>query len=83
MRKLKLYLDTSIINFAFADDSPRERNITLKLFDEIDKYEAYISNVVIDEINRAGESKRKLLFDFMGKYVFVKNFRHVKRCLQS
>lgn len=68
MRKLTLYLETSIFNFAFADDAPRERDITLKLFNKIDQYEAYISEVVIGEVNRAPQNKKRQLLDLMGKY---------------
>ena len=64
MKKLKLYLDTSIFNFAFADDAPKEKEITLKFFSEIGGYEAYISEVTIEEINRTPEeAKRKQLFE--------------------
>mgnify|MGYP000871468752 CR=1 FL=1 len=28
MRKLKIYLDTSVINFLFADDAPEMKEIT-------------------------------------------------------
>jgi predicted nucleic acid-binding protein len=55
MKKLKLYLDTSIFNFARAGDVPFEKDVTLKLLDEIktEKYEAYISEIVVLEISRA------------------------------
>lgn len=55
MKKLKLYLDTSIFNFAKAEDVPFEKDVTLKLLDEIktEKYEAYISEIVVLEISRA------------------------------
>ena len=35
MRKLKLYLDTSVWNFFFADDAPEKRGITKRFFDSI------------------------------------------------
>lgn len=59
MRKLKLYFDTSIFNFVFAEESPREREVTLKLLEEIKrgKYEVYISEVVIREILDAEKEK--------------------------
>ena len=68
MKKLKIYLDTSVFNFVFAEDSPKEKEITLKLFKEINKYEIYISDIVIAEINRANENKKKQLFSFMSGY---------------
>ena len=29
MKKLRIYLDTSVISFLFADDAPEKRDITL------------------------------------------------------
>ena len=31
MRKLKLYLETSLWNFYFADDAPEKRDVTIEL----------------------------------------------------
>ena len=33
MKKLKIYLDTSVINFLFADDSPEKQDITIEFFE--------------------------------------------------
>lgn len=68
MKKLKLYLDTSVLNFAIARDVPAEREVTLKLFQEIKegKHEAFISDLVVLEINRAPieiANKLKTLID--------------------
>ena len=64
MRKLKLYLDTSIISFVYADDSPEKRDITREfLKDYIDQYDVYITRFVIAEIENTTEValKEKLL----------------------
>jgi hypothetical protein len=38
MRKLALYLDTSVISFALSEDiSDDDRNVTLKLIEEINR----------------------------------------------
>ncbi|MFH1259880.1 MAG: type II toxin-antitoxin system VapC family toxin [Elusimicrobiota bacterium] len=73
MRKLKLYLDTSVWNFFYADDAPEKRDITKTFFDSIEEkiYEIFISEVVIREINDAPELKRKALFDLVNKYAPV------------
>ena len=50
MKKLKIYLDTSVINFLFADDVPEFKKITDDFFENYikkEKYLAYISDVVI------------------------------------
>lgn len=70
MRKLRLYLETSIFNFAFAEESPKEREVTLKLFEKLDQYEPYISEIVIVEINRAPQKKKEELLGLLNKYVF-------------
>ena len=63
MKRLKLYFDTSVLNFAFAGDSPNEREVTLKLLREVKegKYEVYISDVVMREIIEAPIEKVKKL----------------------
>jgi len=60
MRKLKLYVDTSVWNFYFADDAPEKRDVTKDFIELVrkEKYEVFISTVVIKEINRAQEPKR-------------------------
>lgn len=70
MRKLKLYLDTSVWNFFFADDAPRERDVTKDFFDLIQRgyYEVYISEVVLDEIRDAPETKKNQLLGLIEKY---------------
>lgn len=70
MRKLKIYLDTSIINFLFADDAPEYMRITREFFDYfLDDYEVFISEIVYAEINRTRESERKrLLFSSIEKF---------------
>ena len=52
MRKLKLYLDTSIISHLFADDTPEKMEDTNRFWEEVlkGKYEIYISPVVMDEL---------------------------------
>ncbi|MBU1487381.1 type II toxin-antitoxin system VapC family toxin [bacterium] len=59
-RKLKIYLDTTIPNFVFNPHTPDKQETVTKLFEEIDaeKFEAYISQVVIDEVEDAPEPKR-------------------------
>ena len=41
MKKLKIYLDTSVINFLFADDAPEKRDITIEFFEHYVKTKFY------------------------------------------
>ncbi len=70
MKKLKLYLETSIWNFLFAEDSPEKKLITEEFFNDIvlKKYEIFISAIVIEEISNADDKKQKLLLGLIKKY---------------
>ncbi len=73
MRKLKLYLETSVWGFFFADDAPEKRDITKMFFSSVkeDLYEVFISDVVLREIGNAPEPKRGALFDLISEYTPV------------
>lgn len=72
MRLLKIYLDTSVISFLFADDAPEFKAITKDFFDNYvkkEKYIVYISDVVIAEIEKTrNEDKKKLLLKVIEDY---------------
>src|SRR3990170_2373619 len=70
MRKLKLYLDTSVWNFYYADDSPEKMEVTRQFFESLSSgnYEIYSSAVVIREIDNADENTMSELITLMNKY---------------
>jgi rRNA-processing protein FCF1 len=60
--KYDIYLDTSVINFLFADDAAEKKTITMDLFDNFIKKETYntfISNFVIEEINNTEDNEKR------------------------
>ncbi|MBL7132080.1 MAG: PIN domain nuclease [Candidatus Omnitrophica bacterium] len=62
MKKMRLYLDASIINFALAEDIPlEEKEITKKLCKEINKgkFDGFISEVVLREIANTKDPLRR------------------------
>lgn len=66
MSKAKIYLDTSVINFLFHDDTPEKQAATVDFFENYIKtgvYETYVSQFVIQEINQtqSEEKRNKLL----------------------
>src|ERR1017187_8442720 len=71
-KELKIYLDTSVPNFLFADDAPEKKEITIDFFDNFlkkGKYDAFISEFVIAEIeNTSNEEKRDKLFEKISNY---------------
>lgn len=64
MKKLKIYLDTSVINFLFADDSPEKKEITRQFFEQFVRtgiYETFVSIYVLEEINNTNNPEKKEL----------------------
>ena len=72
MRKLKLYLDTSTISHLIADDTPEKMADTNKLWEDFidEKYELFISPVVMSEIDNCPEPKRSKLYARMEQIQF-------------
>jgi predicted nucleic acid-binding protein len=70
MRVLRIYLETSIFNFIFADDAPDKKADTLTLFEEIKagKHQAFTSVHVFDELDRAQEPKRSKMYGLIKEY---------------
>lgn len=64
MRKLKVYLETSVWNFYFAEDAPVWRDITRSLLERVQHgdYDTFVGPVVFEEIGAAtpAESERML-----------------------
>lgn len=55
-RKLKLYLENSVINMYFQDDAPYLRDLTRQFWREVlSHFDVYISEVVLDEIRATEE----------------------------
>ena len=70
MKRLKIYLETTVFNFIFADDSPDKKQDTIKLFDEIrqEKYIPYTSDYVLQELLKAEEHKRTQMVNLIEQY---------------
>ena len=66
---MRIYLESSVPNFLFADDAPEKQEITKKFFErELHKYEAFISPLVITEINKSTEEKKIKLNNVIKQY---------------
>jgi predicted nucleic acid-binding protein len=70
LKPLKIYLETTVFNFKFADDAPDKKQDTLKLFDEIKakKYIPYTSDYVLQELVKAEEPKRTKMVNLIKEY---------------
>lgn len=66
MKKLRIYLDTSVVNYLYADDTPEKRDATWAFFDRAERQDIslYFSQIVIDEISRTSDlQRRKMLLE--------------------
>ena len=74
MRKIKVYLDTSVISYLLQEDAPERMKDTLALWEqfELGKYDIYLSQVTLDEVGRCPNPKKNMLFDYLGKINFTK-----------
>ena len=72
MKKLRIYLETTIFNYYFDEDRDAHK-ATVKLFEEIkeEKYEAYTSNYVIDELLQADEPKKSKMLNLLEEYNII------------
>ena len=70
MKRLKLYLETSVWNFYFAADAPEKKEVTRQFFEQVQhgEYDIFISDIVFREIIKASEEKRQLLSDLIVTY---------------
>lgn len=67
MRKLKVYLDTSVVSYLCQVDAPEKMQNTLDLWNLFKNkiYEVYISDIVIREISGCNAEKLKILLDYL------------------
>ena len=60
MKKFRIYIDTSVLNFLFADDSPDFKRITVDFFAEhAQKYDLFTSEILLVEVSRTPDAARR------------------------
>jgi len=67
MRRLSVYVETSVWNMAFADDSPVLSKASVDFFDRTSAFDYYISAIVTAEIALCYDPKKNLILDLIGK----------------
>lgn len=72
MRKLKLYLDTSVISYLRAEDALEKMNITNRLWTQIQygKYKVCLSDMVFKELSNCFEDKRLYMMEKLADIEF-------------
>lgn len=74
MRKIKVYLDTSVISYLWQEDAPERMRDTLALWKqfESERYDIYLSQVTLDEVGECREPKRTVLYEYLSKIHYTK-----------
>ena len=74
MRKMKVYLDTSVISYLQQEDVPERMKETLALWKQFEdgKYDICLSQVTLDEVGECREPKRAVLFEYLSKIQYTK-----------
>ena len=72
-KKVKIYLDTSVISCLQAIETPERMADTLRLWRDLEagRYEVVISDITLDEINDCPEPKRSFMLDELKKIPLV------------
>ena len=81
-QKLKVYLDTSVINYLEQDDAPEKMADTRAVWETLKegKYDIYVSQVVLKELNDCTDShKRELFFKHLRLFQHSRNNRRHNR----
>jgi hypothetical protein len=68
IKKLEVYVETSVWNFLRAEDVPERRAITEKFFAKSDEYDLFISPLILREFNREPNEIRTRLIALIDTY---------------
>ena len=73
MKKLKIYLDTSVISHLDQQDAPEKMADTLKLWELVKagEFDVYLSEVTTAEVNDCAERKRAILFGYLDQIEYT------------
>lgn len=87
MKKLKVYLDTSVISYLDASDAPDKMQDTLLFWDELilGKYDVYLSAVTLEEAFECAEPKLGLLKEKLSQidYTFIEINSEIEQLAQK
>ena len=82
MKKMRLYLDTSVISHLDAPDTPEKMQETLALWEDIraGKYEIVLSDVVFEEIEKCEQPKKQRMYEYLAeiKYTETQNTKEIE-----
>ena len=75
--KTKVYLDTSVISALFDERTPERLAMTSHFWSKLEDYEVFISELVLEELERANEQVKDKMFSV------IKDFRELLKTPNS
>ena len=70
--KTKVYLDTSVISALFDERTPERLAMTAILWSKLSNYDVFISELVLEELERANEQIRDKMFSAIKDFTVLK-----------
>jgi len=70
--KAKIYIDTSVISALFDNRTPERLAMTSTFWSKLSDYEVFISELVIDELEKASEQVRDKMFSAIRDFTVLK-----------
>lgn len=72
MRKLRIYLDTSVISYLKQDDAPEKMQETLQLWEDIKKgkFDVSLSSKTFEEISSCRQPKQDIMLQFLSEITY-------------
>jgi len=80
--KTKIYLDTSVISALFDERTPERLAMTSGFWSKLGDYEVFISELVIDELEKASEQVRDKMFSAIRDFIVLKISREAEELAQ-
>lgn len=87
MRKLKIYLDTSVLSHLDQQDAQEKMNDTISLWKDFEsgKYNIYVSELVLNEISGCSDEKQDNISTYLNRieYTSLSNSVEAEKLAQS
>ena len=87
MKKIKIFLDTSVVSHLDHKDTPEKMEQTHELWEILkrNKYNVVIGQTVIEELEECKEPKKGLLYDYLAdiNYDYIENTDEIYKLAQE
>ena len=80
--KTKIYLDTSVISALFDERTPERLSMTSVLWSKLNDYDVFISELVLEELERANEQVRNKMLSSITDFIVLKVSKQAEELAQ-